>query len=354
MYKPEQIKNSYLSAKNNRPEIFYFVRFIFILLTITISSISSPNLYAQEKGELLKQIEVKNGAVIIDGKYIEPPYLIEARDNGIWINGVQAEKITKRKEQYKKIKEDRIRNEIYAEYFELGEEIGREQARKRITENLMAKKEIKGVSLRKANLKMSDEIEIESETGENIIVKLDEKPTKKIEENMFDNLLLKKYGLWYKATKENKIEVYNNLISFLEKQKEKGRIEDYKFEKDTLMVKYGSFWGKRSDWQHIWSASVEERQLPPDNEADQLDKKDSQSSIEVIANALGGGYLEVFSKNLHVFAGPNGKTTILELKKIITDKNINLEQKKDKIRKVYRPADIEEKYLQEILDNFNK
>lgn len=329
---------------------------IITLLMIWIPICAADNKSSGTTMNVENATKIGTGAVIIDGKYIEPPYTIEARENGIWINGILAEKRIPRKEQYcdtkKKTIQQAIEHEVLADYFELSEEAGKEKAREKIKTYIIEKNKIRGIKITGVTSKTPEEIEIQTDINENVNVKISIPLPKHTEDFMLNLTVSRKYRKWFNSSGNGRKKTFDDLAIFLDIQKNKGRIENYKFENDGLRIKY------KGDlvWTMLNSASASEPEdittlkYPSVTESDKMDKED----LATFNKALNGGCLEVFSKGSHVCAGPDGESTVSELRKIMFDKNLSLNERKKMIKKIYFPARIEEKYLNEVLENFNK
>jgi len=322
-----------------------------------------------DNNKIIESVKVEKGAVIIDGKYIERPYTIEAREDGIWINGVHAEKRTPRRQKYREARKITIQQtiewEVEADYFEAVEKFGKEQASEKVKEQILNKGNIRGIKIKRVETKNPDYIEVGTmQDGDfNIRISTSSSLYPRLEQYMLASAINRKYRIWYKTKGDKEKEAYQDLVNFLDEQKRKGRIDEYKFTKEYELDKKGMLEIKYAAnlwWSGVGSsfASTPEDittiKYPSDEEADKLDRDSLQSDIETLKGTLGRGYLEVFTEGGHAYGEPGGERTIFRLKEIMSDKTLTLEERKKKIKEVYLPAQIEEEFLQQVIDNWER
>ena len=307
----------------------------------------------------VRTANIETGAVIINGKYIEPPYTLEAKPNGIWINGILAEAITPKKERNHEARisgtRQAIQNEIYADYFELSEEMGQEKAEEALKENIVKKGKIRGVGIKNITINSPEYIEIQTDQGENVSVHISTSQQKMTQ--MLGEAIYRKYRVWDRASGQDENKAFNDLVNYLDNQKHKGWVKDYKFLHKSLDVKFKD--------KLVWNAFLTARGQPSpedittinntsDAECDKMDAENLKRKVELYSQCLNQGSLQAFSSGGGSYIGASlGKRITSELKNIMIDKNMTLTEKKEKINKINHPA-INEKQWQTIIGNINK
>lgn len=314
-----------------------------LLLIFLLFFGSSIDLLAEEK------VTVNNGHVIIDGRYIEPPYELELTDKALYINGVLAEKQIDR-DKGEIIREQlNLQIDLYADYFELGEKVGRQKAREEIKGKLAKKEKINQIKAKGT----AGDIQITLKDGKNFIVHLPIEPNASEERTMFHCLMQKKFDEWYLALSDEEEEKFRNeIVVFLDRLKAKNKIDDYQVTiepKNISVIRSGN-------WQSYSSyvTKLNQRRNRPRNIAE-LKKKDEEKlmkAFEGLARTLSCRFLEAFSNGHYSFGSPSGDRIINNLIKTINDQSLSSEKKKEKIGKFYPPVNANNKHFKNILENF--
>ncbi len=362
MYKPEQIKNFFLLSIKNKFRTFHISSSSKILNKKIISTLSLILfiliLFLPVKAEeqILESEIINSGYLIFGGKLIEPPYKIELKIkiispdedkkyttyvNGIIVNEIIETGINNKIEEENKI----LKRNIRAKYHNLREKYTEEEAKNLLedeivkeidkTEYLSKKKKMDRISLR------NKKSEIEFLDGNIIDFEL-ERPLSDSEiASDLQTTMLNNYDKWKKEFGKGKaIEL---LREFLNKIKGKDVLLDYEIDNNgEIRVKYRQF----GEWMGIMHVSVANK---PPKLIDTI-----RGEFRYLVGGLKKGNLEIMpKKGVGTISIPfvyNPKDIINGINEIILQ-NI---AKEEKIRKIKNILDIEERFIDQIIDHWDK
>ncbi len=348
---------------------------IFLFLNISISC------YADND---VKPIET--GAVIIDGKYIEPPYLIEVRRSDpskfeIWINNEIAENFSSAKSVNDDNKINPIKFEMCAKYFEIANQIGWSDAKDDFIKVLKTSN-IQGFDLGKSEFNQTNTGEkdmLEISISENLPkIEFDTNPTPRKQRTYLECYIIKRYRAYLAATKSEKTNLYDSLISTLDEQKKKGNIKDYKIEKSSniaseevlnrltpnfrnatktnitddfsLLIEYTA----NAGWYCISPSIGKELIVLSEEDVIAKDNKQIHLELDSIVKSLMNKRLLIFSNNNLSMSAPEGDSLILQIKSILKDKTVSREMMSRRLKKIGSLNLLDEEFFQEIIENFHK
>ncbi len=308
------------------------------IITVPVLFLCAALFAAEPEGELISSRIANSGVILIEGRYIKPPYNLEAYFNGLFVNGILLQEYKKAIDRQSEKKHEKIneaiKRQLYCFYYEEAENFGWEKAEEKLIDYLQRKQTIQNININEIRVSelhggrgnfieiVSDDYVYELPVGGGSVYKY------------LDYTIQWKAELVRNAGRKGGNacnELYGDLIDFLETQIKKDRVVKYK-----KHMHYITVVPKAGGYKDYWLNYEESKEnAPTEAEAENLDRNNLKEFTVEICGLLDEGQILIASDNrLACCPSPGGVEILKEIRRIIADDSIKETEKNMLIRRL--------------------